>query len=802
MTKPVLSLLLVFFLITSCGQVPSPAATQEQVLAPSPTLTELASPSPIPNKDIQVVNPKDSGPGTLRQALQEAGAETIITFDPVTFPPDHPTTIMLLSALPPIDKGQTTLDASEAGVILDGSQVGGDWAPGIDIASSGNIVRGLQITGFNGPGILVRSNAEKNIIGGERNIGKGPYGQGNLIHNCAAGIALRGPDNLILGNLIGSDASGQKRWGNAEAGVFLEENANRNIIGPANIIAFNGTSGSGGGVDIQSTDITGNRITQNDIHDNADPSIYYDFAQGRRPAQLPQPPQLLEFSLMQGDVSGLACSNCTVEFFTTLRSGGEFYEGSVAAAKDGEFLFEKDGGFQGGQLKATAYSELQNNSEFSAYTYSASRAIKLQNYNPNPRLALPIVPFKDSPFNAIGTTQYLSCDDEETAASYLFDAERMGYKWVRVSLDWFNWSDVRRTGQYSEFKISACQEKAIDLLYQNGVKILYSLVYWDPQIKVNDGYSRFRTDDEVQRYLDYVRFIVGHFKGKIHWYSILNEPNASEGQGAVHVGDYINLVRQVIPLIRETDPETKIVIGEFTPLNESGALNYIQPVLKSDIPRLVDGIAWHGGAGNSPEYQPDFYRNYSRWVKEIVSTAQNNGFTGQFFSTELQWRTVKTAQSGAPRWVYSDLTVGKYYARGIVVHRAKNFLVTVGHQDYETIPYAVRAISSLTNLLAGAQPIDIQVKLKKPAEELRTAAFQLPDGSRLVAFWRNVPAKDDDSGVPNTITLLGVKAETLTGMDPLYAFQQELVFSQNKDGVVIENFLIQEYPTFIRLNVP
>jgi hypothetical protein len=231
-------------------------------------------------------------------------------------------------------------------------------------------------------------------------------------------------------------------------------------------------------------------------------------------------------------------------------------------------------------------------------------------------------------------------------------------------------------------------------------------------------------------------------------------------------------------------------------------LNYLRTILKSDLPSLVDGIAWHMNSGFSQEYQPDYYRNYPRWVKEILSTARAKGFVGQFFALELQWRTMKTVQPITPRWVYSDISVGKYYLRGVVRHYAQDFLITVGYPDYETIPYAVSAISSLTNLLAGTEPVDIQVKFTKPAVELQTVAFRLPDGSQLVAVWRDVVARDDDTGITNTILFPGAKAGSLTGIDPLYAFQQGLVFSQSQDGIKVENFLIQDYPIFIRLNIP
>jgi hypothetical protein len=368
---------------------------------------------------------------------------------------------------------------------------------------------------------------------------------------------------------------------------------------------------------------------------------------------------------------------------------------------------------------------------------------------------------------------------------------------MRVNTDWHDWPEAVQAGEYSDYTISPCQDKAIDLLVQNGIQLLYTITYWDPQIKVTSGYTRFRNQGEIDRYLDYVRFIVGHFKGKIQWYSILNEPNLKDGQRAVRVNDYINLARQVIPVIKEIDPQAKVVIGEVTPLNQAGSLDYLKTILSSDVLHLADGIAWHGSSGNSLDYQPDFYRNYPGWVDEIVTTARTNGFTGQFFASELQWRTANTQQPiDSQPWYYSDIVAGKYYARGMTLNLSKGFWITVGHENYQTIPEVVQVITSLTKLLGGAQPEQIPVTFGKDSPELRSVAFSLPDGSRLVAVWRDVKAVDDDSGVRNTITLPQVQAQKMTGIDPLYAYQQELIFNQ-EGGLNIPGYLIRDYPTFI-----
>ena len=86
--------------------------------------------------------------GTLRQALLEAQSVDTITFDPAIFPTSAPATISLTSSLPLISQGNLGIDASNAGVILDGNNIGEDFVPCLQIISDGNPVRGLQFVNF------------------------------------------------------------------------------------------------------------------------------------------------------------------------------------------------------------------------------------------------------------------------------------------------------------------------------------------------------------------------------------------------------------------------------------------------------------------------------------------------------------------------------------------------------------------------------------------------------------------------------------------------------------------------------
>lgn len=323
-------------------------------------------------KTIVVTSTADSGPGTLRQALLDAQGGDTITFDPTVFPPDKPATIFLetedeASSLPSIEQGNITIDASNAGVILDGSQISGDRVNALDIPSDGNIIRGLQIINFSAAGIVVGGNY--NVIGGDRGTGAGPLGQGNLVGRNRMGINLgaEASYNTVTGNLVGTDVTGTDELGNGardlytEAGaIWINVQANNNTIGPDNIIAFN----SGHGIAIINDTAVCNTITQNSIYDNGGEGIHlWDRGNIELPA-----PTIIDFDLAAGTVSGSAGANCIIEIFSDSSNEGRVYEGQTTTDSSGFFTFSKGASFAGPNLTATVTDADGNTSGFSRCT--------------------------------------------------------------------------------------------------------------------------------------------------------------------------------------------------------------------------------------------------------------------------------------------------------------------------------------------------------------------------------------------------------------------------------------------------
>ncbi len=244
---------------------------------------------------LYVTNTNDSGPGSLRAALLIADSSNGAGPDTIDFKilGTGPFVISPASALPPVTRGTIINGYSQAGshtnslstgdnaiieIQIDGSSSGG--ANGLVLEGGGSTVEGLSITHFN-DGILI-SGAGGNTITGNF-VGTNPTGTANSYNN-QTGIevqtsgnviggtkaALRNvisgnnnqgvrlddeaSGNLIEGNYIGTDITGNNRLGNNGGGVVLYD-APQNTIGGSASGAGNLISGNGNdGIQVSSSD--------------------------------------------------------------------------------------------------------------------------------------------------------------------------------------------------------------------------------------------------------------------------------------------------------------------------------------------------------------------------------------------------------------------------------------------------------------------------------------------------------------------------------------------------------------------
>lgn len=140
----------------------------------------------------------DASNCTLRAALQVADADTspevvTVRFDPAVFPPEAPAAIAVAGGpLPALTRADVVLDASAAGVIVDGSALSETPADGVVISGDRAVVRGLQVRSFPGACLVLA--------------GAGARAEGNSLGSCGTGMVLGGPDGVAVGNRVGFGA--------------------------------------------------------------------------------------------------------------------------------------------------------------------------------------------------------------------------------------------------------------------------------------------------------------------------------------------------------------------------------------------------------------------------------------------------------------------------------------------------------------------------------------------------------------------------------------------------------------------
>jgi hypothetical protein len=733
-----------------------------------------------------VTSAADSGPGTLRQALLDAQDNDIITFDPAVFPPASPVTISVTSPLPDIRASYLVLDASNAGVVLDGSLLSDDWQAGLAMVDcKGSAVRGLRLDHFPGPGIYLSGDARDNVIGGDRNVGAGPFGQGNQLIHTTNGVLLASPGtsgNTIKGNLVGTDAAGTAQLANENDAVALIEGANGNIIGPDNIVAHN----AAGGIYLKGKNTINNTITRNSIHDNGDMRGIELQVGGNRKLIFPG---LLDFDLSAGTVAGVTCSQCRVEFFSDDGWDGAIYEGFTVADGAGVFTFDKGAAFLGPQVTATATDPDGNTSPFSPPVSGASRTLSLQQSNQLARTRIQPRHAEHNTDNRMGLNGLGNGEDWAERSK-----NRVGGTWAfELTIDEVEWSGGAEYGGYSDYYIDPSQDLVVTQLHELGFTIIYNLAFWDAEIEPEPCYARFRKEEEIQRYLDYIQWLVHNFKDRAQIFEMLIEPRYTCGdfdQQNIEVNDYIALVKRVIPTIQQESPGAKLVVGAVVLFHEG---DYLRAILESDVMPLVDGISWHPFFGESPENEPQYYYDYPATVLEIKNLASANGFSGEYIVTSIGWNEDD----------YGEVGAAKYMARGIVLHLGMDVVAGFSGQEPwrdEQRP-EMRVARNLGTVMDTVRAASFPVQLQTTLTNTAIYTFALGD-DRFVGLWSDGIATDFDPGVPATLTIPGLGDYSALGIDVLHGYRQPLV-SENVNGdLVIRDLLVVDYPILLRLTAP
>jgi hypothetical protein len=133
------------------------------------------------------------------------------------------------------------------------------------------------------------------------------------------------------------------------------------------------------------------------------------------------------------------------------------------------------------------------------------------------------------------------------------------------------------------------------------------------------------------------------------------------------------------------------------------------------------------------------------------------------------------------------------------MHLGMNVGVGWGGLESPEQPWSYPTVQRLNTLMNGSGPIQPDAKIENEPPDTATYAFTLSNGDMLFAFWMDGVATNDDQGLTITLTFNGQSAQTVTGIDVLYGFEQELITVVENGNLILRGLQIRDYPIFVRL---
>ncbi len=386
----------------------------------------------------------------------------------------------------------------------------------------------------------------------------------------------------------------------------------------------------------------------------------------------------------------------------------------------------------------------------------------------------------------------------------IFDS---GVKWVRIgqyenSSEKTSWDWVEQTPGH--YEVLPEVDEAIRSLVENGVTVEIELQYSNPLyqgdlamrpkrvtlpppgIGENDSppnpiFIPPTTDEQIEAFVKYVRFMVEHFRGRVKYWELWNEPNIGYWQPSAEIAhrtssekerlvakaeQYGRLLGRVADAVHETDPEAQVISA-----GTSGPDLLFVGTALAKCASKVDIVAYHTypgfGANHMPEEadthdQATFFREQIRHLPGMRTEVE-------FWNNE--WNV-------SPRWEGSNESVqARYVPRFYLYHLAQHVrgamwvlvpstdgneddLFGILHGDTQAPDafapreayHSFEVTSALFGQTAPDPPAEFHLEVV-PAEydhgQLQSYAFRdRVSGKRIYAFWLAINADPVDRFAP------------------------------------------------------
>ncbi len=366
----------------------------------------------------------------------------------------------------------------------------------------------------------------------------------------------------------------------------------------------------------------------------------------------------------------------------------------------------------------------------------------------------------------------------------MFDA---GVNWIRIgqyenSSDQTSWDWIERKRGVME--VSPELDDYVNSLVDNGVEIQVQLLYGNPMYTSPAGrlpdsiepapggfhnsdrslYSVFwppKTPDQIDAFMRYVKFMVSHFKGRIHYWALWNEQDIDYWNPEANPEEYGRLLKAFVPAVHEADPDAKVIYGgQAWPLDRSftrRALDTCQCASGIDVfayhiypdyghnlnPEAVDDPEHSVSGGQASRemirHYPGVRPDVQFWCDEFNSipswTDMDDSVQVKYIPRQLVYNWAASVKTFV--WLLTSATDGNEYDDFGMIHGLR-------YLPDDFTPRPVYAALAHTNWLFSDSQRDASVKISSPDFEeisrrakgpLLSYGFRSRTGKPIVAYW-------------------------------------------------------------------
>ncbi|MFN8007563.1 MAG: discoidin domain-containing protein [Terriglobia bacterium] len=436
----------------------------------------------------------------------------------------------------------------------------------------------------------------------------------------------------------------------------------------------------------------------------------------------------------------------------------------------------------------------------------------------------------------------------------------VGFKWSRVGYDMslFQWAYVER--EKGKYHVDERADAAVTEAVKNGIQVVLCLDkgnwLYAPEPKVKDrtrdlmetysnnpgppgGWQAMLLDypSQWEGYLNYVRFMVNHFKDRVRYFEVWNEWSPYTYEEAKR---YARLLKAALPVIRKEFPEAKVIPAsagwiQFMPDRAEKGFSFFKALADEGLLSKVDVLGFH--PFYDPAQQDRFLVSFAKDFREFQRFARANGFKGdEYFASEWDFFTAypnSDLPSYNDREFHSEMQKAIYGSRlstlfahlGIVNFWNETFQTmqtmrglslfrntfsneVICPTQPEVIYYMFRTLATALDGATGSEiPSTFAEARGAPLPPVDTGQTVVQYGFQrerelLIAFWKPGPTGENGKDyVPLVmdVTMPNLKLRKATLIDVLNGTETPLTVNREKENLLIPKVAVESWPRILRV---